>query len=321
MGHIRGDPVSSWSFSFSVFLFHPFSSSFTPPPPSPSFCLFQVSPGDPTIHLCVGSFREFKVEYLLKSCIFCQRIHWLLAEADGLMLKLDGEGMDMKIYSIDLLDKPDWFLEASGEGKGTTPLCYIKGQWYDDTQEIYQALADEYPVIGEIYAKGGIGDAGLTGNDVGNQLSKVMRWEPGAQAAESRAMKSCLRQLKALNDYLLFDAGPYFGGNTMSIADIDMGPVSFARRHKAREKCAFARQRPYTQLTRNIVMCSFPRGAHSLSLSLSLSLSFPGTSSRCYGKCASPSSAGTVSTPEKSTRASTSISPGSSKPRAGNYRR
>ena len=243
----------------------------------------DVSPGDSTIHLCVGSFREFKIEYLLKSCVFCQRIHWLLALADGIMLKQDGEGIDMKIYCIDLLDKPEWFLDASN-GNGKTPLCYVKvgqgerelkrkrdlaqkqsggndrqritcvcgvcrcvwggggggiriyvyplathtspqSKWYEDSHEIYKVLADEYPAVNELYGKGGIGDAGITGNDMCKQLFRVMRWEPGTKAQQSRAMKLCLKQLKALNDYLLFDTGPYLKGETISIADIDMLPM------------------------------------------------------------------------------------------------
>ena len=84
-----------------------------------------LAPAQPTPHILPhNGRREFKVEFLKKVCVHCQKVLWLLSEAD----------LTFQTHMINLVEKPKWFLDLAENEE--TPLANVDGKWINESVDI-----------------------------------------------------------------------------------------------------------------------------------------------------------------------------------------
>ncbi|KAG8076164.1 hypothetical protein GUJ93_ZPchr0006g43468 [Zizania palustris] len=139
----------------------------------------------------------------LGDCPFTQRV----------LLTIEEKHLPYDIKLVDLTDKPDWFLKISPEGK--VPIVKFEEQWVADSDVITQAIEEKYPEPSLATPP----EKASIGSKIFSTFIGFLKSKDPSDGTE----QALLSELTSFNSYLE-DNGPFINGETISSADLSLGP-------------------------------------------------------------------------------------------------
>ncbi|XP_057972070.1 glutathione S-transferase DHAR3, chloroplastic [Malania oleifera] len=139
----------------------------------------------------------------LGDCPFCQRV----------LLTLEEKHIPYDMKLVDLVNKPDWFLKISADGK--VPVIKFEEKWVADSDVITQSLEEKYPnpPLGTPPEKASVG------SKIFSAFIGFLKSKDPSDGTE----QTLLNELSAFNDYIK-DNGPFVNGKEISAVDLSLGP-------------------------------------------------------------------------------------------------
>ncbi|KAL5199319.1 hypothetical protein ABZP36_020522 [Zizania latifolia] len=139
----------------------------------------------------------------LGDCPFTQRV----------LLTIEEKHLPYDIKLVDLTNKPDWFLKISPEGK--VPIVKLEEQWVADSDVITQAIEEKYPEPSLATPP----EKASIGSKIFSTFIGFLKSKDPSDGTE----QALLSELTSFNSYLK-DNGPFINGETVSSADLSLGP-------------------------------------------------------------------------------------------------
>uniref|UniRef100_M4E476 GST N-terminal domain-containing protein n=2 Tax=Brassica TaxID=3705 RepID=M4E476_BRACM len=118
---------------------------------------------------------------------------------------------DMKL--VDLINKPEWFLKISPEGK--VPLVKFNEKWVLDSNVITQSLEEKYPEPPLTTPP----EKASVGSKIFSTFIGFLKSKDQGDGTE----QALLNELSTFNDYLK-ENGPFINGEKISAVDLSLGP-------------------------------------------------------------------------------------------------
>uniref|UniRef100_A0A2P2K832 Uncharacterized protein MANES_01G117300 n=3 Tax=Rhizophora mucronata TaxID=61149 RepID=A0A2P2K832_RHIMU len=139
----------------------------------------------------------------LGDCPFSQRV----------LLTLEEKHLPYDLKLVDTINKPEWFLKISPEGK--VPVLKLEEKWITDSDVITQSLEEKFPdpPLGSPPEKASVGSK-IFSTFIGFLKSK----DPNDGTEQA-----LLNELGAFNDYMK-KTGPFINGEKVSAVDLSLGP-------------------------------------------------------------------------------------------------
>ncbi|XP_057469380.1 glutathione S-transferase DHAR2-like [Actinidia eriantha] len=139
---------------------------------------------------------------VLGDCPFSQRV----------LLTLEEKKVPYKMHLINVSDKPQWFLEASPEGK--VPVIKFDDKWIPDSDVIVGLIEEKYP-----NPLSPPPEVASVGSKIFPSFVKFLKSKDPSDGSE----KALLDELKALDEH--FKAhGPYINGENICAVDLSLAP-------------------------------------------------------------------------------------------------
>ncbi|KAF8097913.1 hypothetical protein N665_0279s0042 [Sinapis alba] len=139
----------------------------------------------------------------LGDCPFCQRV----------LLTMEEKHVPYDMKLVDLINKPEWFLKISPEGKA--PVVKFGEKWVPDSDVITQSLEEKYPEPSLTTPP----EKASVGSKIFSKFIGFLKSKDQGDGTE----QALLNELSTFNDYLK-ENGPFINGEKISAADLSMGP-------------------------------------------------------------------------------------------------
>lgn len=141
---------------------------------------------------------------ILGDCPFCQRV----------TLTLEEKNIPYKLLLVNLSDKPQWFFEISPEGK--VPVVKFDDKWVPDSDVIVGILEEKFPEPSLITPP----EFASVGSKIFPSFVKFLK----SKDANDETEQALLEELKALNEHLEKNGGPFIAGEKITAADLSLAP-------------------------------------------------------------------------------------------------
>jgi glutathione S-transferase len=169
------------------------------------------------MHYLAGWTAEAMHDLTLVSFTFCPYVQWAA-------IVLEEKGVSYERVEIDLLDKPDWFMEWSPRGK--VPALVVDGAFSLLESSAIAEYLDEVLPGARLHPEDPVSRAQdrawiLGGTEVGVALFRLVT---AASPQDGQAAKDQLCTRLADLDAYLGD-GPYFRGASFSLVDASLAPL------------------------------------------------------------------------------------------------
>ncbi|KAL5800111.1 hypothetical protein ACOSQ3_033203 [Xanthoceras sorbifolium] len=158
-----------------------------------------------TVEVCVKA--AVGAPEILGDCPFSQRV----------LLTLEEKKIPYKLHLINISDKPQWFLEISPEGK--VPVMRFDDKWVSDSDVIVGILEEKYPEPSLITPP----EFASVGSKIFPSFVKFLTSKDPSDATE----QALLEELKALNEHIEKNGGPFIAGEKISAADLSLAPKMY----------------------------------------------------------------------------------------------
>ncbi|KAJ0232631.1 Glutathione S-transferase DHAR3 [Hirschfeldia incana] len=153
------------------------------------------------LEICVKA--SVKTPNKLGDCPFCQRV----------LLTMEEKHVHYDMKLVDLINKPEWFLKISPEGK--VPAVKFDGKWVPDSDAITQSLEEKYPEPPLTTPS----EKASVGSKIFSKFIVFLKSKDQGDGTE----QALLNELSTFNDYLK-ENGPFINGEKISAADLSIGP-------------------------------------------------------------------------------------------------
>ncbi|KAH7548010.1 hypothetical protein ACOSP7_032681 [Xanthoceras sorbifolium] len=158
-----------------------------------------------TVEVCVKA--AVGAPEILGDCPFSQRV----------LLTLEEKKIPYKLHLINISDKPQWFLEISPEGK--VPVMKFDDKWVSDSDVIVGILEEKYPEPSLITPP----EFASVGSKIFPSFVKFLTSKDPSDGTE----QALLEELKALNEHIEKNGGPFIAGEKISAADLSLAPKMY----------------------------------------------------------------------------------------------
>ncbi|KAL5733338.1 hypothetical protein ACOSQ2_033030 [Xanthoceras sorbifolium] len=158
-----------------------------------------------TVEVCVKA--AVGAPEILGDCPFSQRV----------LLTLEEKKIPYKLHLINISDKPQWFLEISPEGK--VPVMKFDDKWVSDSDVIVGILEEKYPEPSLITPP----EFASVGSKIFPSFVKFLMSKDPSDGTE----QALLEELKALNEHIEKNGGPFIAGEKISAADLSLAPKMY----------------------------------------------------------------------------------------------
>ncbi|XP_020584587.1 glutathione S-transferase DHAR2-like [Phalaenopsis equestris] len=153
------------------------------------------------VEVCVK--ESVTVPGKLGDCPFSQRV----------LLTLEEKHLPYDIKLANLVNKPEWFLKISPEGK--VPVAKLDDKWIADSDIITQLIEEKYPEPSLATP--------LEKSSVGSKIFSSFIAFLKCKDPNDGTEQALLSELTAINDYLK-ENGPFVNGEKISAIDLSLGP-------------------------------------------------------------------------------------------------
>lgn len=137
-------------------------------------------------------------------CPFCHRVQ----------LTLEEKKIPYKLLLVNLSDKPQWFLDISPEGK--VPVVKFDDKWVPDSDVIVGILEEKFPEPSLITPP----EFASVGSKIFPTFFKFVKSKDSNDGSE----QALLEELKALNEHLEKNGGPFIAGEKITAVDLSLVP-------------------------------------------------------------------------------------------------
>ncbi|KAH0895858.1 hypothetical protein HID58_045426 [Brassica napus] len=134
---------------------------------------------------------------------FCQRV----------LLTMEEKHVPYDMKLVDLINKPEWFLKISPDGK--VPLVKFNEKWVLDSDVITQSLEEKYPEPPLTTPP----EKASVGSKIFSTFIGFLKSKDQGDGTE----QALLNELSTFNDYLK-ENGPFINGEKISAVDLSLGP-------------------------------------------------------------------------------------------------
>ncbi|KAI9157744.1 hypothetical protein LWI28_027272 [Acer negundo] len=155
-----------------------------------------------TLEICVKAATG--APEILGDCPFCHRVQ----------LTLEEKKIPYKLLLVNLSDKPQWFLDISPEGK--VPVVKFDDKWVPDSDVIVGILEEKFPEPSLITPP----EFASVGSKIFPTFFKFVKSKDSNDGSE----QALLEELKALNEHLEKNGGPFIAGEKITAVDLSLVP-------------------------------------------------------------------------------------------------
>ncbi|TVU11920.1 hypothetical protein EJB05_45531 [Eragrostis curvula] len=139
----------------------------------------------------------------LGDCPFTQRV----------LLTIEEKKIPYDLKLVDLANKPDWLFQINPEGK--VPIVKLEDKWIADSDVITQAIEEKYPEPSLATPP----EKASIGSKIFSTFIGFLKSKDPSDGTE----QALLDELASFDSYLK-DNGPFINGETISAADLSLGP-------------------------------------------------------------------------------------------------
>ncbi|KAK0593153.1 hypothetical protein LWI29_031966 [Acer saccharum] len=155
-----------------------------------------------TLEICVKAATG--APEILGDCPFCHRVQ----------LTLEEKKIPYKLHLVNLSNKPQWFLDISPEGK--VPVVKFDDKWVPDSDVIVGILEEKFPEPSLITPP----EFASVGSKIFPTFFKFVKSKDSNDGSE----QALLEELKALNEHLEKNGGPFIAGEKITAVDLSLVP-------------------------------------------------------------------------------------------------
>ncbi|TXG49667.1 hypothetical protein EZV62_025542 [Acer yangbiense] len=155
-----------------------------------------------TLEICVKAATG--APEILGDCPFCHRV----------LITLEEKKIPYKLHLVNLSNKPQWFLDISPEGK--VPVVKFDDKWVPDSDVIVGILEEKFPEPSLITPP----EFASVGSKIFPTFFKFVKSKDSNDGSE----QALLEELKALNEHLEKNGGPFIAGEKITAVDLSLVP-------------------------------------------------------------------------------------------------
>ncbi|KAK1571994.1 hypothetical protein Q3G72_025817 [Acer saccharum] len=155
-----------------------------------------------TLEICVKAATG--APEILGDCPFCHRVQ----------LTLEEKKIPYKLHLVNLSNKPQWFLDISPEGK--VPVVKFDDKWVPDSDVIVGILEEKFPEPSLITPP----EFASVGSKIFPTFIKFVKSKDSNDGSE----QALHEELKALNEHLEKNGGPFIAGEKITAVDLSLVP-------------------------------------------------------------------------------------------------